>query len=1077
MAADAERLKSLFTAASALSDPAQRAAFLDRECGGDAEQRGRVEAMLRTDNTTLLPPAAAVDATSAPAAAPATPTEDYDDRTARVGSPLAGKYKLVQTIGEGGMGSVYMAQQTEPVKRSVAVKVIKAGMDSKAVLARFEAERQALAMMDHPNIARVLDAGTTGGGRPFFVMELVRGVPITQYCDDRKLTPRQRLELFVPVCQAIQHAHQKGIIHRDIKPSNVLVAMYDDRAVPKVIDFGVAKAAGQSLTEKTLMTGLGAVVGTAEYMSPEQANLNNLDIDTRSDVYSLGVLLYELLTGSTPVDRKSLGKAALLEILRIVREVEVLRPSARLSTIDTLPSVAANRGTEPAKLSRLMKGELDWVVLKALEKDRSRRYDTANGLVRDIQRYLADEVVEARPPSTSYRLQKFVRRNRATVLAGSAVAAALLLGAVAFAWQARIATWQKQIAQDNEQRANENYRLARQAVDDYLTRVSENTLLRVQPSRDLRELRKQLLEDALKFYQTFIDQHQDDPALRRELARAYARVATITDAIGSRPDALAGHSKALEIRRALADADPNDQTLRVDVAETLYAIGNLQRSMGRSAEAIATLEEAHHLLDEQDRANPDIREANLLLAKVNSSLGSIHKVSQHWDLARPFYNRANDLLKRLVEADPAEPKYLRDLAWSTYLNGNLLSDPRRSDPNFPAAKGSYNDALSLYRRLIEAHPREPDYPIDMAQCYVSLASLAAHGDRDTRQAVRYLEQALGLQKKVVATHPTVTLYLLDLSSTYYNLAYQCSQLPERPEVVRWYRESITIAERLAELDPENVDFQDRLGRAMSNLGYNLFLRGDTEEAAREYLRAVEIHRRVQEIGSNLPSHLAPLAVALEGLGATRAAQRKPAEALPLFEAALEVRQKLADANPTVPDHRNDLAGCQTITAMVLLRLGRTPEARAQCERAVALRTALVADNPDFRAGLAESSLRIGQVRLAEADGAGAATIWKLATELFATDPQPDGEQAFYHACCHALLSGEPGKPDEIDAAVERALLLLRKAAELGYRNADVYRTEMALDPLRGRDDFKKLMADLEAKIGASKEQSPPSQEK
>jgi serine/threonine protein kinase/formylglycine-generating enzyme required for sulfatase activity len=427
MAVDAARAKSLFLAASDLADPAERAAYLECECSGDADLRARVEALLHANDAAPLPSAheATVDSGDGQPG-----TEDYEDPTARVGAILADKYKLIEEIGEGGMGSVFMAQQTEPVKRAVAVKVIKAGMDSKAVLARFEAERQALAMMDHPNIAKVLDAGTTDGGRPFFVMELVKGTPITRYCDDLKLTPRQRLELFVPVCQAIQHAHQKGIIHRDLKPSNVLVALYDDRPVPKVIDFGVAKAAGQALTDKTLMTGFGAFVGTPEYMSPEQASLNNLDIDTRSDVYSLGVLLYELLTGTTPVDKKSLGKAAVLEILRIVREVEALRPSAKLSALDALPSVAANRGTEPAKLFRLMRGELDWLVMKALEKDRTRRYETANALSRDIQRYLADEVVEARPPSVGYRVSKFVRRHKGQLIAASLVLLALVGGIV-----------------------------------------------------------------------------------------------------------------------------------------------------------------------------------------------------------------------------------------------------------------------------------------------------------------------------------------------------------------------------------------------------------------------------------------------------------------------------------------------------------------------------------------------------------------------------------------------------------------------------------------------------------------------
>jgi WD40 repeat protein/serine/threonine protein kinase len=459
MAVNAARAKSLFLAASEIANPAERAAYLDRECGSDAELRARVAALLRANDAAPLAPDGPTEATQTHGPGRQPRTVDYGDPTARVGATLAGKYKLVEEIGEGGMGTVFMAQQAEPVKRAVAVKVIKAGMDSKAVLARFEAERQALAMMDHPNIAKVLDAGTTDGGRPFFVMELVKGTPITRYCDGHKLTPRQRLELFVAVCQAIQHAHQKGIIHRDIKPSNVLVAMYDDRPVPKVIDFGVAKAAGRSLTDKTLMSEFGAVIGTPEYMSPEQASLNNLDIDTRSDVYALGVLLYELLTGTTPVDRKSLGKVALLEILRIVREVEAPRPSAKLSTIDTLPNVAANRATEPAKLSRLMKGELDWLVMKALEKNRARRYETANALSRDIQRYLADEVVEARPPNVGYRMSKFVRRHNRQVLAASLLVLALVGGIVGTTLGLFEARRQEQIARD-EMAEKEKARLA-----------------------------------------------------------------------------------------------------------------------------------------------------------------------------------------------------------------------------------------------------------------------------------------------------------------------------------------------------------------------------------------------------------------------------------------------------------------------------------------------------------------------------------------------------------------------------------------------------------------------------------------
>jgi len=400
--------KSIFLEALQKSSATERALFLDVACGGNPQLRGEIDALLKAHDWSG-------DLLDNPVAPPFVPTIS-EPRSLMENGTVIGPYKLLQQIGEGGMGTVYMAGQTEPVQRKVALKLIKPGMDSRQVIARFEAERQALALMDHPHIAKVLDAGTTDSGLPYFVMELVKGVPLTKYCDEQHLTPRARLELFIPVCQAVQHAHQKGIIHRDLKPSNVLVALYDGRPVPKVIDFGVAKATGQKLTERTMYTEFGAIVGTLEYMSPEQAELNQLDVDTRSDIYSLGVLLYELLTGTTPFEKKRLKDAALMDVLRIIREDEPPKPSTRLFTTDELPSISANRGLEPKKLSDQVRGELDWIVMKALEKDRSRRYETANGMALDIQRYLNNEPVSACPPSTTYKFRKFLRRNRMPVL-------------------------------------------------------------------------------------------------------------------------------------------------------------------------------------------------------------------------------------------------------------------------------------------------------------------------------------------------------------------------------------------------------------------------------------------------------------------------------------------------------------------------------------------------------------------------------------------------------------------------------------------------------------------------------------
>ena len=560
-------IRDIFSAAIEIQSAGERRKYLDEACGGDSVLRDEIEALILAHLQ-----AGSFFADDQEPQNPALEETVQRSRTDDTAGNTIGPYKLLQQIGEGGMGSVWMAEQQQPVRRMVALKIIKAGMDSSQVIARFEAERQALALMNHPNIAKVLDAGTTDNGRPYFVMELVKGVRITEFCDRNKYPPAERLKLFIDVCRAVQHAHQKGIIHRDIKPSNVMVTLHDGVPVVKVIDFGLAKATSQKLTERTLFTAYGQMVGTPSYMSPEQAEMSGLDVDTRTDVYSLGVLLYELMTGTTPIDADSLRKAGFVEIQRLIQEQEAPPMSTRLSSMGASSSmIAGKRGSDVNRLAQLFRGDLDVIVLKSLDKDRSRRYSTPSDFADDVQRFLANEAIEARPASAAYRLKKLYQRNRAAVLTSALVACVLVLATVFSSMQAvrasiaakdleteqakTLAALEKAEAAEAEQRslrqeaerarvqeeelraeaesqktrAVENLALAHSAVDSFLNQVTEDELLK---APGLQPLRERLLASAMEFYADFTNDDQQSGELLAELAWAHYRLGTIRSELG-----------------------------------------------------------------------------------------------------------------------------------------------------------------------------------------------------------------------------------------------------------------------------------------------------------------------------------------------------------------------------------------------------------------------------------------------------------------------------------------------------------------------------------------------------------------
>jgi tetratricopeptide (TPR) repeat protein/tRNA A-37 threonylcarbamoyl transferase component Bud32 len=1044
----------LFAAAIAIPDPVERSELLEQQCAGQPELRERIdrliEAHFKTDFV-LDPPVldhhqshdevgGAIDTPPAPMGA--------------AGSIVAGRYKLLQQIGEGGMGSVWMADQTEPVKRRVAIKLIRADRgQSKTILARFEAERQAIALMDHPHIAKLLDAGTTEAGAPYFVMDLVKGTPLTEFCDAHRLSIPDRLNLFLQICGAVQHAHQKGIIHRDLKPSNVLVESHDGKPVPKVIDFGLAKATtGLQLSEHTLFTAFGSVLGTPQYMAPEQATFNAVDVDTRADIYALGVVLYELLTGTTPITRESLRQAAVDEMLRLIREQEAPTPSSRLKTSESTPSIAADRQTDTAKLGRLVRGELDWIALKALAKERDRRYETASGFARDIERFLNHEPVAAGPPTAGYRLRKFVRRNRGQVIAASLVLAALLAGIAGTSFglvRAHRALTreaaQRQLAEDKEREALAEKQKAIEFRDKALDALRATTDTDVEKliggKKELGANEKAYLEAIASRWLAFAHQEGTDEQSRAIQAEGHHRVGFLWYKLGRREEAGAEYERALAIRKKLADEFPAVPDYRRDLSRSHNNLGLALSELGRRVEAENHYLQALGLQEKLAAEFPTVPDYGARSAMSHHNLALLLEGVGRSSEAEKEYRQALALQEKLAAFFRTVPNYR---AGSARSHNNLAVLLARVG-QWSEAEKEYHEALAIQEKLAAEFPTVPDYRNGLAGSHGNLGNLLKDLGRWTEAEKQYRE-ALAIKEKLALDFPSVPDFRHDLDLGHINFGILLYRMGKRADAEREYRQALTAGEKLATEFPSVPDYRIDLARAHSSLGSLLAETGQWAEAEKQQRQALAVKERLAAEFPAVLDYQVSLALSYANLGVLTRDKGQPADSREWFEKAINTLHLVREHGPRHVRERQLLRDSHEGRAMAYERLRKHAEAEKDWEKAIELTPR--EEQPGYRASRATSRANAG--RLAEAVTE-VAELTKSATW--------NAAQWYNFACVYALASGKIA--DKKLELADRAMELLQKAVQAGFTNAAHMKQDNDLDALRDRVDFKKLLADLE----------------